>query len=49
MNISVLKGPCLAKELARKNQTSVIIANKNIKVAKWIGKQISTKYYLIEY
>ena len=49
MNISVLKGPCLAKELARKNQTSVIIANKNIKIAKWIGKQISTKYYLIEF
>ena len=34
MNISVLKGPCLAKELARKNQTSVVIANKNIKIAK---------------
>jgi len=49
MNISVLKGPCLAKELARKNQTSVIIANKNIKIAKWIGKQISTNYYLIEF
>ena len=49
MNISVLKGPCLAKELARKNQTSVVIANKNIKVAKSIGKQISTKYYLTEY
>ena len=49
MNISVLKGPCLAKELVRKNKTSVIIANKNIKIAKWIGKQISTNYYLIEY
>ena len=49
MNISVLKGPCLAKELARKNQTSVVIANKDIKVAKSIGKQISTKYYLTEY
>ena len=49
MNISVLKGPCLAKELARKNQTSVVIANKNIKVAKSIGKLISTKYYLTEY
>ena len=48
-NISVLKGPCLAKELARKNQTSVIIANKNIDIAKSIGKQISTKYYLTEY
>ena len=49
MNISVLKGPCLAKELARKNQTSVIIANKNIKIAKQIGKLISTKYYLIDF
>ena len=48
-NISVLKGPCLAKELVRKNQTSVIIANKNIKIAKWIGKFIATKYYLIEF
>ncbi len=48
-NIFVLKGPCLAKELAKKNQTSVIIANKNIKAAKTIGKYISTKYYSIEY
>ena len=49
MNISVLKGPCLAKELARKKQTSVIVASKNIKIAKWIGKMISTKYYIIEF
>ena len=48
-NISVLKGPCLAKELARKKQTSVIVANKNLNIAKSIGKQISTNYYLIEY
>ena len=48
-NISVLKGPCLAKELAKKNQTSVVIANKNTNFAKKIGKQISTKYYLCEY
>ena len=48
-NVSVLKGPCLAKELARKNKTSVVIANKNIKIAKSIGKQISTKYYLTEF
>ena len=48
-NVSVLKGPCLAKELARKKQTSVVIANKNIKIAKSIGKQISTRYYLTEY
>ena len=48
-NISVLKGPCLAKELARKNQTKVIIANKNINIAKKIGKLISTNYYLVDY
>jgi glycerol-3-phosphate dehydrogenase (NAD(P)+) len=48
-NLSVLKGPCLAKELVRKNQTSVVIANRNIKIAKSIGKFISTKYYLTEY
>ena len=49
INISVLKGPCLAKELARKKQTNVIIANKNVKIAKKIGKLISTNYYSIEY
>ncbi len=49
LNISVLKGPCLAKELARKNQTSVVIANKSINFAKKIGKRISTKYYLTEF
>ncbi len=48
-NISILKGPCLAKELARKNQTSVIVASKNIITAKKIGKMISTKYYLTEF
>ncbi len=48
-NITILKGPCLAKELARKNQTSVIIANKNISTAKKIGKIISTKYYVSEF
>ena len=48
-NISILKGPCLAKELARKNQTSVIVASKNINLAKKIGKLISTKYYLTEF
>ena len=48
-NISILKGPCLAKELARKNQTNVIVANKSIKKAKQISKMISTSYYLIEF
>ena len=48
-DISVLKGPCLAKELARKIKSSTIIANKDIKKAKSIGNLISTKYYNIEY
>ena len=48
-NISVLKGPCLAKNLANKNLTNVVIANKNIKVAQKIGKIISTDYYLSEF
>jgi Glycerol-3-phosphate dehydrogenase len=49
VNISVIKGPCLANELRRQNQTSVIIVDKNIKIAKWTGKSIATKYYLIEF
>ena len=45
----MLKGPCLAKELAKKIKSSTIIANKNINKAKLIGNLISTKYYKIEY
>ncbi len=48
-DLSVLKGPCLAKELAKKIKSSTVIANKNIKKAKLIGGLISTKYYKIEY
>lgn len=47
--ISVLKGPCLAKELANKIKSNTVIANKNIKNAKSIGKLISTSYYKVEY
>ena len=49
LNISVLKGPCLAKELARKVKSYTVIANKNVRVAKQIGKIISAKYYKTEY
>ena len=49
INVSILKGPCLAKELATKKMTNVIVANNNIGLAKKIGKMISTKYYKIEY
>ena len=48
-DLSVLKGPCLARELAKKIKSSTIIANKNIIKAKSIGSLISTKYYKIEY
>ena len=49
LNISVLKGPCLAKELARKVKSFTVVANKNINTAKKIGKLISTNYYQIEF
>ena len=49
LNISVLKGPCLAKELARKVKSFAVIANKNINTAKKIGKLISTNYYQTEF
>tara|TARA_B100001115_G_scaffold181695_1_gene176427 strand:+ start:103 stop:627 length:525 start_codon:yes stop_codon:yes gene_type:complete len=35
--------------LQEKKKTSVIVANKNLIKAKFIGKIISTKYYLVEY
>ena len=40
LNISVLKGPCLAKELSRKVKSYTVVANKNIKIAKNIGNII---------
>jgi len=49
LNVSVLKGPCLAKELARKIKSYTVIANKNILIAKKIGKLVSTTYYKTEY
>ena len=48
-NISVLKGPCLAKELARKIKSYTVIANEKISIAQKIGKMISTNYYTTEY
>ena len=48
-NISVLKGPCLARELAKKIKTKAVIANKNINQAKSIGRLISTNYYKFDY
>ena len=49
LNISALKGPCLAKELSRKVKSYTVVANKNINIAKNIGTVISTNFYKIEY
>ena len=49
LKISVLKGPCLAKELVRKVKSFTVVANKNINTAKKIGKLISTNYYQTEF
>ncbi len=48
INVSVAGGPCLAKALSSRAHTSVIFANKNIKIAKSISKLIRTEYYHIE-
>ena len=44
-NISAAGGPCLAKGLANKVHTSVVFANKDIKIAKQISQLVSTDYY----
>ena len=44
-NISAAGGPCLAKGLSNKVHTSVIFANKDIKIAKKISDLVSTNYY----
>ena len=48
VNISSVKGPCLASGLANKIRTGTIIANKNIKEAQKIQNFIQTEYYKCE-
>ena len=48
INISAIKGPCLATGLANKIRTGTVIANKNNKVAQELKEIISTKYYSME-
>ena len=48
INISSVKGPCLASGLANKMRTGTIIANKDIKEAQKIQKIIQTDYYKCE-
>jgi len=45
VNISAAGGPCLAKGLANKVHTSVVFANKNIKIVEKISRLVSTSYY----
>ena len=49
INISAVKGPCLAVGLANKIRTSAILANTNISIAKSLGKLIATSYYSTEF
>ena len=48
VNISSVKGPCLASGLANKMRTGTIIANKDIKEAQKVQKIIQTEYYKCE-
>ena len=48
VNISAIKGPCLAAGLAHKMRTGTVIANPDIKEAQSLKKIISTSYYSTE-
>ena len=48
VNVSAIKGPCLAAGLANKMRTGTVIANPNIKEAEKLKKIISTNYYSTE-
>jgi len=45
VNISAVGGPCLATGLANRVHSSVVIANKDITVAKKIAALLNTSYY----
>jgi len=45
INISAIKGPCLANGLANKMRTGTVIANPKINEAQFLKKIISTDYY----
>jgi len=48
INISAIKGPCLATGLANKMRTGTVIANPEIREAQFLKKIISTEYYSTE-
>ena len=45
VNISAVGGPCLATGLANKVHSSVVIASKEISIAKKIASMLNTNYY----
>ena len=49
VNISAVGGPCLATGLANRIHSSVVIANKDISVAKKIAALLNTNYYHTSY
>ena len=49
INISAVGGPCLATGLANRVHSSVVIANKDIQVAKKIADLLNTNYYHTSY
>ena len=48
INISAIKGPCLAAGLANKMRTGTVIANPNLNESQNLSKIISTEYYSTE-
>ena len=48
VNVSAIKGPCLAAGLANKMRTGTVIANPEIKETNLLKKIISTDYYSTE-
>ena len=48
-NITAGAGPCLAKDLSKRNKTGVVFTNKNISSAEMIGNLVKTDYYFMDY
>ena len=49
VSISAIGGPCLATGLANKVHSSIVVANKDISVAKKIASMLNTNYYHTSY
>jgi len=49
VSISAIGGPCLATGLANKVHSSVVVANKDILIAKKIADMLNTNYYHTSY